>query len=372
MYIEPNVKMLKKTFMGSTIFLIIVFISFFVFMWGKEVKVEESKVVGLSGELVKEDGVFLVDSQIIFSHEPLDGLVGESVAIVGTLDEEGLLVIDQLLTSPKNNPEIPIESDTTRVTAKSDFSFSLEVPNEWKIENKSKNYNARIDLVKDDNRIIIDRYDDGEIIEDEIQAVPASVSFVPVSINGYPYEHHRAISQLTKRLFDHIVPSEECYKDEKCPRMLIGSNGTNPENAAILNHITKQIVVLPEPQGWKILRHSMKNSDWNFYMYYPPEYELNTWERGYSLSKNNKEYINIHVADEIPGHHITDVGKENTEIIILPTREEKLYHTESPKDGTPYDAMLMRNPDDTQHILVTGRGAGFDAAIRTFVFEEKQ
>jgi len=369
MYIEPNVKMLKKTFLGSTMFLIIVFLLFFIVMWGKEAAIEEPKVIGLSGELIKEDGVFWVDKQVIFSEKNLDGLVGETVAVVGTLDDEGLLMIDQLLTSPKEEPKKIPESETYRATAKSNLAFSVNVPNSWQVRDKSTDANGWLVLTKGKKKIELNRFPDAEDIGVQFEPVP--VSEKPILINGFPYLEQRAIAQTTKRMMDYITPSEECLKDDACPRFMASSNESDPETTVVIQNVMSDLVFLPEPQGWKILRHSLKNSDWNMYLYYPPEFELVPSEKGYVLM-SPAENIDIHIADEIPGHHITGVGEKETEIIKLPTRDEKLYHTESPKDGKPFDAMLLRNPDDTQHILITGLGHGFNAAIRTIVFEEKQ
>lgn len=360
--------MLKKIFIGMTAFLVTVFVVFFVMMWGNSPEAEEPKIIGLSGELVKEDGVFLVDSQVISSEEPLDGLVGETVAIVGTLDEEGLLNIDQLLTTPKVEQEIIPPKETYRATAVSDLAFSMDVPVEWSVLDKSKNGIGWIELSKGKKKIELNRFPNAEDID--VQFVPISVSEESILINGFPYLQQRAIAQTTKRMIDYITPAPECLQDETCPRFTASSNEADPETTAILTNMMNGLVFLPEPQGWKLLNHAVKNSEWNLYLFYPPEFTSSAVQAGYVLQSDD-ETIHIQFADEIPRHNITDVGKENTDIIVLPTREEKLYHTQSPKDGERFDAMLMRDPDDVRDILITGRGPAFDAMIRTIVFEKK-
>ncbi len=361
MYIEPNISILKKISISTTIVLAVVFAVFFVI---KTPQVEEASVVGVSGQLIKEDGVYLVDNQVIAPTESLDSLLGKSIAIVGSLDENGLLHIDQLLTSP-DEPEIEKQTNTNvyRATTNSSAAFSVSIPEDWLADDRSITNSGRIILSKENARIDMIRYPDGEDIDLQFEPVP--VSEQSITINGFSYILQRAIAQKTRKMIDHVEPSEVCLQDEACPRFIATSNESNPYVTQVLTGIMQNLVFLPEPQGWKILRHSIAESDWNLYLYYPDEVTVSSGKDGYQLLENGVEVISIQFVDDATKRR--DQLKDVTsQLVVLPTREENQYQT-----GPDTYEMILRTPDDTQDIIVVGNGAVFNAVMRTFVFEEK-
>lgn len=56
---------------------------------------------------------------------------------------------------------------------------------------------------------------------------------------------------------------------------------------------------------------------------------------------------------------------EKIETIQIASISAKLYHTTNPKDGTPFDALIFRNPTTAMDIYLAGLGSTFSAIIRS-------
>lgn len=59
------------------------------------------------------------------------------------------------------------------------------------------------------------------------------------------------------------------------------------------------------------------------------------------------------------------ISPEKIETIQVASLSAKLYHTTSPKDGTPFDALIFRNPTTAMDIYLAGLGSTFSAIIRS-------
>jgi len=56
---------------------------------------------------------------------------------------------------------------------------------------------------------------------------------------------------------------------------------------------------------------------------------------------------------------------EKIETMQVASISAKLYHTTSAKDGTPFDALIFRNPTTAMDIYLAGLGSTFSAIIRS-------
>jgi len=78
------------------------------------------------------------------------------------------------------------------------------------------------------------------------------------------------------------------------------------------------------------------------------------------LVDDNQEIVYVACAKEIPRFAIPATQIETATIAGVPA---KLYHTTSAKDGTPYDAVIFRNPKTAMDISISGLGATFSAIV---------
>lgn len=56
---------------------------------------------------------------------------------------------------------------------------------------------------------------------------------------------------------------------------------------------------------------------------------------------------------------------DNIETIQIASISAKLYHTTTAKNGTPFDALIFRNPTTAMDIYLAGLGSTFSAIIRS-------
>lgn len=59
------------------------------------------------------------------------------------------------------------------------------------------------------------------------------------------------------------------------------------------------------------------------------------------------------------------IPTEKIETVRVASVSAKLYHTTSPKDGTPFDALIFTNPTNTMDVYLAGLGSTFSAIIRS-------
>jgi len=59
------------------------------------------------------------------------------------------------------------------------------------------------------------------------------------------------------------------------------------------------------------------------------------------------------------------IPADKIETIQIASISAKLYHTTSAKDGTPFDALIFRNPTTAMDIYLAGLGSTFSAIIRS-------
>lgn len=365
MYIEPNIAFLKKATIVSTILLIMVFGLFFVFSKNIDLNKKSVQTVGVSGILQKEDGVFSVQGQIVLAKESIDGYVGKSVAIVGTMGDEGVLLIEQLIAAPIiEEPKKEINGKI--FSADSKFAFAARIPYEWQFEDKSSEDMARVFLTQphSDIRIELIRKDNAE--NTFIPFEYAEVDSKEILINGFSYLMKRAIPENTNYLADVIEPNEVCLIDKSCPKFYGFSEKSTAITVEALKQVIQTLVFAPEPESWKLLKHSLNDSNWDFYVYYPDDIEIFKDKKRYLFDVNDKTIMSLEVVDE----YIFDSLKDaKSKIITLPTRDEKMYQTSI--NNQIQNLMILRTPDDKFDVVISGFGNEFNAIIRTFVFTKK-
>lgn len=59
------------------------------------------------------------------------------------------------------------------------------------------------------------------------------------------------------------------------------------------------------------------------------------------------------------------IPADKIETIQIASISAKLYHTTSTKDGTPFDALIFRNPTTEMDIYLAGLGSTFSAILRS-------
>ena len=76
----------------------------------------------------------------------------------------------------------------------------------------------------------------------------------------------------------------------------------------------------------------------------------------------DKSVIQFACERKIPRFPVPTEQIENVQVASI---SAKLYHTKSAKDGTPFDALIFRNPNTAMDIYLAGVGSTFSAIIRT-------
>lgn len=366
MYIEPNIRVLKNAIIAGSLVLIIAFVGIMIF---GEVQKEVPKApdpIGITGILTKQDGVYLIDNKTVVKHnEPLDGFIGQSLAIVGTLDEAGILNISQLMVAPEKKIEIEKEIDVgKRVTHTNKLQFSFIIPHDWEVDDRSSEDTIEL-IISDSSSNITLKYAD-EIKDADIPEY-TEIDQKEIIFNEAKYVSKRIIFENNTFSSDMILPHEECLISESCEGFLIINETSNPISLHAFEQIAESIAFLPEPIGWKVLRINLPNSEWNLYGYYPEEVRLENEIEVMSLIRDDETVVEIEVRPNVTDEKEILNEELSYTNIALPTRDERIYQ----EDGDEEKIMLLISPDNTSEVKITGFGATFDAFIRTIVFEEK-
>ena len=69
--------------------------------------------------------------------------------------------------------------------------------------------------------------------------------------------------------------------------------------------------------------------------------------------------------DDIPGIAVPDDQKET---VAVGSSSGTLYHTATPKDGTPIDVFKIRHPKTGMDVLVSGIGTTFASMVKSLTF----
>lgn len=81
-----------------------------------------------------------------------------------------------------------------------------------------------------------------------------------------------------------------------------------------------------------------------------------------TFSDTNQNTVTLACQNEIPRIAIQE---ENIETMQIGTVAATLYHTASPKDGTPIDVLIFTHPTTTMDVLLSGMGTAFTTIINS-------
>lgn len=95
---------------------------------------------------------------------------------------------------------------------------------------------------------------------------------------------------------------------------------------------------------------------------YPRDMMVADVATGSATFASQTETVVLACQKDIPG---IAIANENIETIPIGSISATLYHTATPKDGTPIDVFLVRHPRTKMDVLVSGAGNAFDTIIHS-------
>ena len=93
---------------------------------------------------------------------------------------------------------------------------------------------------------------------------------------------------------------------------------------------------------------------------YPETMTVTEQATGSAKFTSDSDTVILVCQNDIPG---IAVEEKNKETIKIGSISGTLYHTATPKDGTPIDVLKITHPKTGMDILVSGIGMAFDAII---------
>lgn len=105
-----------------------------------------------------------------------------------------------------------------------------------------------------------------------------------------------------------------------------------------------------------------KNTYCGVTLSYPRDMTLTELATGSARFTLGNDTVVLACQKDIPGIAITE---ENIETFRIGSVSATLYHTATPKDGTPIDVMMVEHPRTQMDVLVSGMGSAFTTIIRS-------
>lgn len=105
-----------------------------------------------------------------------------------------------------------------------------------------------------------------------------------------------------------------------------------------------------------------KNAYCGITLSYPRDMTLTELATGSAKFSLGTDVVVLACQKDIPG---IAIGEENIETMMISSVSAKLYHTATPKDGTPIDVLMVEHPKTKMDVLVSGMGNAFITIIRS-------
>lgn len=123
---------------------------------------------------------------------------------------------------------------------------------------------------------------------------------------------------------------------------------------------TPSIVVSPTPEQIQMTQYT--NTYCKVSLSYPSTMTVTELATGSAKFVSSTDAVVLACQKDIPG---IAIAKENIETIAIGSISATLYHTTTPKDGTPIDVLMFLHPKTNMDVLVSGVGTAFTTIIQS-------
>lgn len=140
------------------------------------------------------------------------------------------------------------------------------------------------------------------------------------------------------------------------------------------NEVSNSTVASPKPESPTANLTPYTNAICGISLSYPQSLTKLENASGSALfvdSKDSKQSMAVTCQKNIPRPSLPDNKIESRYVVnTMKTASisAKLYHDASPKDGSPIDALIFKNPSNGLDVFVSGYGNGFDQTLSTLQF----
>ncbi|MFH0750120.1 MAG: hypothetical protein V1917_04395 [Candidatus Gottesmanbacteria bacterium] len=105
-----------------------------------------------------------------------------------------------------------------------------------------------------------------------------------------------------------------------------------------------------------------KNTYCGITLSYPLTMSVTEIATGSAKFSSETDAVILACQKDIPG---IAIAEENIETIPIGSISATLYHTTTPKDGTPIDILMVRHPKTNMDVLISGIGSAFTTIIHS-------
>lgn len=145
--------------------------------------------------------------------------------------------------------------------------------------------------------------------------------------------------------------------------LLVGFNmGKKFNPAPEAQTATPTVEPTPEPQTTQYT-----NSYCGVTVLYPAGMSVTEPATGSAKFTAENDSVVLACQKDIPG---IAIAEENIEKVLIGSVSGTLYHTATPKDGTPVDVLIFRHPKTKMDVLLSGIGTAFGTIIRSLTLTQ--
>ncbi len=146
--------------------------------------------------------------------------------------------------------------------------------------------------------------------------------------------------------------------------LLVGFNvGKKINQTPVAATIERTPIASPTPESIPVRPYT--NSSCNVSLSYPQTMQVKESTRS-ALFSSGTDAVVLACQKDIPGIAISE---DNKETIQIGSVSGTLYHTASPKDGTPINVFIITHPTTDMDILVSGMGNAFTTIIDSLTLQ---
>lgn len=144
--------------------------------------------------------------------------------------------------------------------------------------------------------------------------------------------------------------------------LLVGFNVGRKLQNQPTSAIQPTIHVVASPTPVPIVMTPYTNRYCKISLSYPETMAVTEPATGSAKFVDGSDTIILVCQNDIPGIAVEDTNKET---ITIGSISGTLYHTATPKDGTPIDVFKITHPKTGMDVLISGIGSGFNAIINS-------
>ncbi|MFZ2024754.1 MAG: hypothetical protein WAV51_00515 [Microgenomates group bacterium] len=144
--------------------------------------------------------------------------------------------------------------------------------------------------------------------------------------------------------------------------LLVGFNVGNKLQKQPPATIQPTGIVAVSPTPSPVIMTPYTNNYCRISLSYPKSMTVTEPATGSAKFATTNDIVILVCQNDIPGIAVED---KNTETISIGSISGTLYHTATPKDGTPIDVLILQHPRTGMDVLVSGIGSSFNAIVNS-------